>query len=150
MRDYVSDKKTVERAFILFLLRIVTINAMSGDRTLILKVVDEEIGKVCKGKEEGKIVRRCDRLAVATMRTILDKDEIHGHKFILLIHSLTQRIIDSGYVFPQSLIDIFEPFFELESKMEVANKDWEALKNSADKSAKKFYEKLLTEGYYKL
>ena len=40
----------------------------------------------------------------------------------------------------QKIASLLEPFQEIEARMDMSDEDWLALKNSADKQAKKIYE----------
>jgi ATP-dependent RNA circularization protein (DNA/RNA ligase family) len=147
--EYVSDKKAIERAFILFQLQIISLEALTGDNHPVADKVRNAFYEACQHKDKSKMIRRCDRLSVAVMKPVLENQEkINGHKFILMLHALAQRIIDSGYIFPKFVTDAFEPFFEIEANQKIENDDWVALKNSAQKAARKLHERLLGEGYY--
>ena len=52
-------------------------------------------------------------------------------------------VIDSNIIdleMQQKIASLLEPFQEIEARMDMSDEDWLALKNSADKQAKKIYE----------
>ncbi len=90
---------------------------------------------------------------IAKLNSRVDIKELIGekkssHKFILAWHGLLQSIIDDGYNMPEYITDIFDIFLEIEHKQSMINDDWEALKKSADKKARKFLVKLKKEGLF--
>lgn len=122
-----------------------------------IKVKTSEFFELCKdcyidilseyGKEERlyRITKRLNKLTCEAIKEIMNKQtfEVNTHKAILIINTIAQMVIDSNIIdleMQQKIASLLEPFQEIEARMDMSDEDWLALKNSADKQAKKIYE----------
>ncbi|CAB4213354.1 hypothetical protein UFOVP1451_24 [uncultured Caudovirales phage] len=157
MTSYKSDKKAFEESFLLFQLGVVALNAISKDISEFAAPVKQVFLAATEGKNQVKIIKRCARVSKDLMPLIQNKQEakVEGHKFILILYSLTQKILDSGYILPPQVIEAFVPFLELEAAQDkrpsgeiITNEDWLKIKASADKISGKLFSKLRSDGYF--
>lgn len=157
MSRYKSDKTALEESFLLFQLGVVALNAISKDIAEFAAPVKQVFLAATEGKNQLKIIKRCARVSKDLAPLIQNKQEakVEGHKFILILYSLAQNILDSGYVLPPQVIESFVPFLELEARQnkkstgeEITTEDWSKIKASADKIAAKLFNKLRADGYY--
>jgi hypothetical protein len=145
---YKSEKRLVEEIFLPFQLMLTALESLEReDYAAPLKALITKLGA---GKDVVKITRRCGRLSYEALYCVEDKQsrKVSGHKFILMLHALAELIIDSGFPLPEEVIKSFEPFFEVESSMDVSEEDWINIRDSAAKTARKVFEKLNQLGYY--
>jgi len=154
---YKSDKTAFEHSFLLFMLGVVALNAIDKDKDKFADPVKKQFLKLCDGKDENKIIRRCWNVSRNVMLIAEDKAEnlVSGHKLILILHALAEKVIDSNYRLPQEVVESFMPFLELEADQSIrwdgqviTDQDWLKMKTSAEKVAGKIFLKLREEGYY--
>jgi len=147
--EYVSYKRAFERGLLLFQLQVIAMESLESEE--ISKFVREAFIKAMGDNKKLKFINRCHNETKRIIEPIVrTKDKLSGHKFILIMHSLVEQIIESGYDLPQFVVDTFEPFLEIEAEAPLPTEEWLALKSSAEKSARKIYDKLISEGYYKV
>lgn len=141
---YKSEKQLVEENLLIFILSVIALESVKDQK--LASPLKKQFLENCKDKSF-KISRRCGRL-VADLE-IVDKQNgmINGHKLILTIHSLAELLAEKGQL-KEFMIELFEPFLEIENRQQMDEKEWFVLKNSAEKQAIKLLNKLQKLGYY--
>ncbi len=146
---YISDANLIKIVILPYFLGTLAFNG--------IKIRTEEFFKLCTncyvdiladyGKKERlyQLTKRLDKLACEAIKLIMNKQtsEVNTHKAILVINTIAQMVIDSNIIdleMQQKIASLLEPFQEIEARMDMNDEDWLALKNSADKQAKKIYE----------
>jgi hypothetical protein len=144
---YINDRNFIKMAIVPYFLGTLALNgiALKGDdffkmcKSFYLELCDKYL------KDVRKINTRLDVLNAKIMEELVNRQnrELNTHKAIICINSFIQIAIDNcdyNEDFARDLISFLEPFQEIEARMKLDDKDWLALKESADKKAKKIYE----------
>lgn len=143
-----TDKQICQQAIFPFMLFLVANRGLSSKNQYYMDLAQDIVVKLLEGRDKAKLIRRLDRLAQEIINLIADKrtDLVNGHKLILALHALAQKIIDSGFVFRSEIIDLFGHFLEIEANQDttidgkpITNQDWLKLKESADKVTEKIF-----------
>jgi hypothetical protein len=144
---YISDKNFIKMAIVPYFLGTLAENGITVEKDKFFKLCKTFYVDLCDKylKDIQKINNRLDNLVFKIFNEIRDvqKKEINAHKAIIALNTVIQLAISNGdYAddFANQLISLLEPFQELESQIEMADEEWLALKESADKRAKNIYE----------
>jgi hypothetical protein len=146
-----SERRRIEQAFIFIQLYfVVKYEAISGfeDRKSTIEKYIQGILKPNNPKELNKINNRISKLNIDSGIMDMLKNNIHGHKFILLMYFLTLEIVEnSNTILPEELQSLFNDFLEVENENNTEEAR-EKLRLSARKQAKKLFIKIKNLGYY--
>lgn len=151
---YRSDKKLTEDLFFpfqLLLLALESLGASKGEAMAekIKEAIASYVSKYRHQDDSIKFIRRCERISREVLLDMADKNKFSGHKFILVLHCVAQDLIEDGYDFQPFVIELFEPFLEIEAQQDhISDDEWILLKKSAEKQAKKLLLKLKTLNYF--
>jgi len=151
---YRSDKKLTEDLFIPFQLLMIALESVRGDEgERLARIIKEEVRKyVSQFKSEAdsvKFIKRCARISQEVLLDVADKQKVSGHKFVLVLHHLTELMISEDYDVQPFVVELFEPFLEIEMEQnKISDEEWLALKKSAEKQARKILLKLKTLNYF--
>jgi len=149
---YRSDKHLTQDMFFPYNLTVIALESIGGERGALLanniRNLTQEYMKQYGNSSIHKIAKRVEGVTINCFKNIVDKRTLNGHKFILILHSVAELIVEENIWLPEFIEDIFEPFLELESQEKMEEKDWVKLKASADKQAKKIVQSLQNQGYF--
>lgn len=144
-----NEKNICQQAIFPFLLGVAAARALSGSNLLYISKTQLVLEKMLAGFNKDKILRRIGRTSSFIINSLVDKqtDEVNGHKFILVIYFIAQKALDSGIVFDQELLDLFDVFFEIEAEMSknhegkvITEQDYSKLKESAERTSTKIFQ----------
>lgn len=146
---YISDKNLIKIVILPYFLGTLALNdgitRNKDDFFKLCKYFYLEI--LDKYNKKDKVVQFNNRLDILTNKAILElvnkqTREINTHKAIMTINEVAQMAFKNylfDYEMQIKIASLLKPFQEMEATMEMSNKDWNLLKNSADKQAKKIY-----------
>ena len=144
---YIHDKNFIKMAIVPYFLGTLAENGITVEKDKFFKLCKTFYIDLCNKylKDIQKINNRLDNLVFKIFNEIRDvkKKEINTHKAIIALNTVIQLAIsnnDYEESYAYELISLLEPFQELESQMKMKDEEWLALKESADKKAKKIYE----------
>jgi hypothetical protein len=148
-----SERRRLEQAFMFIQLYfVVKYEAISGFKDKQI-VIEKYIQDILKPKD-AKQLQRMNSIIIKLNNncgiTALLQNQIHGHKFILIMYFLTIEIIEnSRTLLPEELETLFSDFLEVESQnnTELAR---EKLRISSKKQAAKLFIKIKSLGYFNL
>lgn len=147
--SYISDNNLVKIAVFPYFLGTLALNGITRNTNDFFKICEscylEILDKYNKKERLKRINNRLDILTKEAIYELANKQtsEVNTHKAILVINTIAQMVIDSNIIdfeMQQKIASLLEPFQEIESRMDMSDEDWLALKMSADKQAKKIYE----------
>jgi hypothetical protein len=75
-------------------------------------------------------------------------EEKSSHKFVIVLHALLQKIIDSDYKFPAYIADIFQKFLDIEAEQKIDDDDWFEIKESSNVKADELLARLQAKGLF--
>ena len=147
--SYISDNNLVKIAVFPYFLGTLALNGITKNTNEFFKLCEsfylEILDKYNKKERLKRINNRLDILTKEAIYELANKQtsEVNTHKAILVINTIAQMAIDNKIIdidMEKKIASLLEPFQEIESRMDMSDEDWLALKNSADKQAKKIYE----------
>ena len=146
---YISDANLLKITIFPYFLGTLALNGITRNTNDFFKICEscylEILDKYNKRERLKRINSRLDILTKDAIYELANKQtsEVNTHKAILVINTIAQMVIDSNIIdleMQQKIASLLEPFQEIEARMDMSDEDWLALKNSADKQAKKIYE----------
>jgi hypothetical protein len=144
---YINDKELIKMAIMPYFLGTIALNGITIEKEKFFGVCKSFYKELCDkhNKDIKKLNKRLDNVNSMIMCELVDRQtrEFNTHKAILAINSLVQMAFDNNKFsldYAEKLASLLEPFQEIEARMKLDDKDWFALKESADKKAKKIYE----------
>lgn len=149
---YKNQRILKEEIFILSHLFLVSKYALQGKPSL-----SEEVENIIKGqilKYSDKNFEKWQKI-ISNINQKINIYELIGedkssHKFVLVLHTLLQNIIDSGYKFPVYIADIFQKFLDIEAEQKIDDEDWLKIKKSSDKKANQLLVRLRAKGLFNI
>lgn len=136
---YLSDKKRIELAILPALIFSLMQDAFNASKTEEEK---ESVSKILKISfiiytsfaDSPKLVKRVSKLVHKILSLFVDKRDgtYHIRKVILCLYEVTQRLIYEGRIDDQIAL-VVQDALELEHASQISDKDWFALKESAEK-----------------
>jgi len=147
--SYISDNNLVKIAVFPYFLGTLALNGITRNTNDFFKICEscylEILDKYNKKERLKRINNRLDILTKEAIYELANKQtkEVNTHKAIIVINEIAQMVIDNNIIdfeMQQKIASLLEPFQEIESRMNMSDEDWLALKMSADKQAKKIYE----------
>jgi hypothetical protein len=149
---YINDKELIKMAVVpYFLGNLAIYNGITKEQEKFVELCKTFYLELCNkynkylSKEIFKLNKRIEIINRNIILELMDKqtNKVSAHKAILAINSLVQMAFDNNKFsldYAEKLAILLEPFQEIEARMKLDDKDWFALKESADKKAKKIYE----------
>lgn len=146
---YISDNNLVKIIVFPYFLGTLALNGITKNTNEFFKLCEscylEILDKYNKRNKLAKLNNRLDILINKAIYELANKQtsEVNTHKAIIVINIVAQMAIDNNIIGPEfveKLASLLEPFQEIESRMVMNDEEWLALKNSAEKQAKKIYE----------
>ena len=157
-----TDKQACQQAIFPFMLFLMANRALSCENQYFMDLAMNVVTPMLEWKDgnksiprdekdKAKLLRRLRKVSCEIIDVIVDKrnDMVCGHKFILTVHKLAQKVLDTGFILQPEVIDLFEPFLEIEANQnknikgeEINEEDWLAMKRSADKLTEKIFIKI--------
>ena len=144
---YKKDSDFIKMAIIPYFLGTLALYGIKFKEASFFKLCKSFYEDLCKTyvKEIRKMNARLDGLNTKIMNELVNKQnrELNTHKAIICLNAVIQMAIDNNNFdkdYAEKLVSFLEPFQEIESRMPMTDEEWLALKESADKKAKKIYE----------
>lgn len=143
---YISDKNLIKIVIFPYFLGTLALNGITAEKEKYFNVCKNFYTEILTkyNKDINKINNRLDKLINLAILEIYDKQnfQINTHKTIIAINTVAQMALDNDKLKidnKESILELFKPFQEIEARMIMSDEEWLALKNSADKQAKKIY-----------
>ena len=146
---YISDNNLVKIVIFPYFLGTLALNGITKNTNDFFKLCEscylEILDRYQKKDKLAKLNNRLDILTNKANYELANKQtsEVSTHKAIIVINIVAQMAIDNNIIGPEfveKLASLLEPFQEIEARMNISDEEWFALKNSAEKQAKKIYE----------
>jgi len=147
--SYISDNNLVKIIIFPYFLGTLALNGITKNTNEFFKLCEswylEILDKYNKKDKLAKLNNRLDLLTNKAIYELANKQtsEVNTHKAIIAINIVAQMAIDANlfdYEMQAKIASLLEPFQEIEARMNISDEEWFALKNSAEKQAKKIYE----------
>ncbi len=146
-----TDKQIISQAFFPAVLSVVASEAISAGNDFYFKKTTDVLDGLFAGKDRAKLMRRALREAVVVIKELQDaqSNKISGHKLILVIYELAQKVLDNHFALQPQVIELLGEFLEIEAKQDttidgkkINDEDWLAVKKSAEKQAERIFGKI--------
>ena len=143
---YKKEKTLIEELFILSNIQYLSNIVPPEKGKNIASIIDGIIIQLIKthsSKSPQKIIKRVTRVSVESgLMQLLRKIDFGGYKVVIFINNLITNITSGGYVIPNNLIQLSNPFFEIENT--TSEEELQKIKNEAEK----IYNNLIKLGYF--